>query len=446
MDPKFTQKDSFCVAPWLSLHVDAQGYRRVCGISERAPESANALGAQEFRNGEYLRGLRRQMMAGALPADCQACKSPNKIKTYRDELNFLLKDQLESIEKYTQQSGFIRIHAAGQEGLDIKYMDYRDSTCNFSCKTCSVESSSTWLKEIQSQWPVWKRMFSEDFLRFTKGLREQKHKNNEFLEVLQEANPAILYFAGGEPLLSPQHSRALEYLLQSGKSQNMQLFYNTNLSLSAEKLKNWLVQLDSFQRIFLFCSLDGVGERGEYIRSGLNYAHFLENFELLLADKTNREVILDCTVTSLFLFDPISLAELALRFQVQVFAKLMIGMEKTSKFLRCEFLPQELRLQLLRKWQEYYDQRSAAERALLFRLHDAIVLAASKPEFPEQDYPEILKQLNCHEQAFLEEGKFFEFVGQCPEAQYWLGQIQSIKDFDSVDGTGRSTAEQNSGN
>jgi hypothetical protein len=56
--------------------------------------------------------------------------------------------------------------------------------------------------------------------------------------------------------------------------------------------------LPHFQDWQICASIDGTGEVGEYIRDGLNYQEWLDNFKKGLAvAKTTREMRLDYTIT-----------------------------------------------------------------------------------------------------------------------------------------------------
>ena len=108
--------------------------------------------------------------------------------------------------------------------------------------------------------------------------------NNDVLwKVLKELHPHIveIYFAGGEPLMQEGHYKLLHFLIDNQKS-NIEINYNTNLSILQYKNENLIDLWSHFKKVSLWVSQDGYKEVGEYIRKELNWEVFDKNFKKFL--------------------------------------------------------------------------------------------------------------------------------------------------------------------
>jgi hypothetical protein len=85
-----------------------------------------------------------------------------------------------------------------------------------------------------------------------------------------------IYFAGGEPLIMPEHYEILDKLLEIGKT-DVRIRYSTNFSILTYKGKHIFDYWKNFPNLELFVSVDGIGNVGEYVRKGFNTKIFENN-------------------------------------------------------------------------------------------------------------------------------------------------------------------------
>ena len=71
---------------------------------------------------------------------------------------------------------------------------------------------------------------------------------------------------GGEPMLSSieQHQNLLDHYIQTGQAKNISIHYTTNATIFPDQ--NWLSRWKNFAEIDLQLSIDGIGNRYEYLR------------------------------------------------------------------------------------------------------------------------------------------------------------------------------------
>ena len=107
----------------------------------------------------------------------------------------------------------------------------------------------------------------------------EKVTNVEFLRNSVDKVKQI-YFAGGEPLMMPEHWAILDMLVEA-KRFDVKIQYNTNMSKLTYNKKNVLdywKQWD-FSMIEVWPSIDEIGKRGELIRAGTRWNEVKANLQ-----------------------------------------------------------------------------------------------------------------------------------------------------------------------
>ena len=149
----------------------------------------------------------------------------------------------------------------------------------------------------------------------------------EFAQAVAEHRVEEVYWAGGEPLMYEQHWRYMKQIVDQGDGPNVYARYNTNLSRidyrGVNLYRDILVHLRDWQ---ICASLDGTGAIGEYIRTGLDYSTWRDNFALGLDISTNRrQMRIDFTLTLPGLFEINNIQKLADEFGVDLLAKVVFS-------------------------------------------------------------------------------------------------------------------------
>jgi hypothetical protein len=120
------------------------------------------------------------------------------------------------------------------------------------------------------------------------------------------------------------HWKAMQRIIELGFAKEVYVRYNTNLSRTSFKGKKLFDLLPEFQDWQICASLDGTGEVGEYIRDGLHYEQWLENFkEGLSVAKTSREMRLDYTITMPGLLELKNMFDLSKELDTEILTKVM---------------------------------------------------------------------------------------------------------------------------
>jgi radical SAM protein with 4Fe4S-binding SPASM domain len=285
----FGEKGSaFCILPWLHFNLQTNGDIYACCDIERNENSRlgnlNQNTFEEVWNRPNLRALRVRMLNNIQTSECRGCYETESTGGISKRLrsNQTYKDHLPMVEK-TRADG-------GLDDVCIRDMALHfANTCNFRCRTCGPESSSSWAQEI--------KMMAPDFFYKNQGYEHFKNKSqiaNKLIDKIDHLE--TVYFAGGEPLLIEDHYRFLSALIEK-KMYHTRLVYNTNFSDLYYKEYDLLKMWRLFPRVYLSISLDLDGTQGEYLRKGLRWENIYKNREELRAQCPHVEVEVNATLS-----------------------------------------------------------------------------------------------------------------------------------------------------
>lgn len=285
---------TICALPWLHLNIIPRGKVYHCCMTSDYKAYAGDLTTQtieEVWNGDYMKNLRKDMINGVEPKACSKCFEAERSggSSTRMNHNKYFKSKLSEIPVITAPDGHV-------DKVDLKYWDFRFSNlCNYKCRTCGPEFSSSWIPEGKEL--GW---LTEADSKKTININSIDQSTNvDFLKKYVNTVEKI-YFAGGEPLLMDEHWQILDTLDQAQRY-NVILTYNSNLSKLTYKDKNVLDYWAKWgRRVWLWPSIDELGERAELIRSGTNWPNVEANLRAI--SKLNIHVRPSITVSAMNVF------------------------------------------------------------------------------------------------------------------------------------------------
>lgn len=314
---------TFCPLPWIHLATRPNGDVRVCC-------TANASGAgvtddkeaglvkkdginmnlrdhtiEEVWNSEHMRNTRLQMLNGIVPASCRKCfeEESKGIKSKRYWETEVWKERLDidSIVAKTDVDGYLPV--------DIPYFDLRlGNMCNLKCIMCSPHDSSSWIKDWKLQYPKYELIDLKQDQGWDSSFDYTWYKKSSFLNSVKDQAHHIkeLYFAGGEPLMIPEHYSILEFMVAEGHAKNCILRYNSNgTDISDRLLTLWA----HFKEVKFNFSIDAVGKKNDYIRYPSDWDSLVANMHKLDNTDDNVTVNMACAVQLLNVGSLVELAE-----------------------------------------------------------------------------------------------------------------------------------------
>jgi hypothetical protein len=379
--------ETMCLAPWVHTYLSPQTERRMCCASrepaqnfEQYIDTAAGTGRyipvslEQHWNGEHMRSVRRRMMNGETLPECEVCNDKLlNTSVYRDYFSQLFRTRIDEIWDNTEQDGSTTMRPIS--------WDYRFSNlCNFKCRTCGDMLSSSWESE-QKTWNMVdvsnsKNNWMVPEIRKEISLFQDTQIEAEFNDAVERHSVEEIYWVGGEPLMYEQHWRYMKRIIELGDGPNLYARYNTNLSRVVYRGDNLFRDILSRIRDWQICaSLDGTGEIGEYIRTGLDYGTFLENFKQGVQYATNRrQMRLDFTLTLPGMFEIHNMEQLAESLSVELLAKVIFSFSPDIVMS-----PLALPRELLMPW---IDELCAGARTAVMK--DLLQQLATRPTFEEQ--------------------------------------------------------------
>ncbi len=262
-----SKNGSFCMLPWVSMHVTPVGVGTPCCIGNQLYPvgNANEKSLIELVNSEAMKELRRDMLEGIKNPICKACHRHEEqgIYSFRNNMN-----EEQMFGQFFDEA-LASTDITGEIGkFKMRYFDLRLSNiCNMKCRTCNSHYSSQWENEDAKQG---RTIITID-----------KDNRSKYVDDVLQQIPHITmaYFAGGEPLITEEHYIMLEEMIRQGRT-DVRLRYNTNLSNLKFKNKDLLDLWSHFtKKIEVYASLDHYGSRAEYMRKGTDWKQIEENFK-----------------------------------------------------------------------------------------------------------------------------------------------------------------------
>jgi MoaA/NifB/PqqE/SkfB family radical SAM enzyme len=235
---------------------------------------------EEIWNNDTMQRIRKQVLNNERPPECEPC--------------FSLEDQGVESLRMRHIAGKIpeaRINLYPNTELkevmpfEIPTMELKlNNLCNLKCRMCHPMDSTSW-----NDWSEVKEFYKNENNIMYAIIEEHNLENKPHLDKFQD-NPEWwkslekllphfrrVEFAGGEPLMDPQHYRILDMLSQYGHQ--IEIKYATNLSMLGKGSRNIYEYWPKFKSVAVNVSIDGLGDSYEYIRGNANWDTMISNIK-----------------------------------------------------------------------------------------------------------------------------------------------------------------------
>jgi MoaA/NifB/PqqE/SkfB family radical SAM enzyme len=270
--------------PFTGLATREDGAIKICCRSQPVGWIDNAS-LEETWNSDAMREVRKQVLCGERPDVCKPC--------------FDLEDQgVESLRqrhiKNTIPESRINLYPNALDTLREDYtmpfefptMEIKlNNLCNLKCRMCNPLDSTNW-KDWDTVVPFYKK--ENNYLVPTVDQLVKKpgqyigpfDDTDNWWSSFEKLLPYFkrVEFAGGEPLMDPQHYKILDMLKPYGK--NIEIKYATNgTTLGISKGRTVHDYWPHFKSVAVNVSLDGIHDVYNYIRSNGNFSEVEANIK-----------------------------------------------------------------------------------------------------------------------------------------------------------------------
>lgn len=268
----------FCILPWMHFHAWPDKRVLPCCIANsndvysHVDENESIL---EMMNSDKFKQMRLAFLNDEPVSTCQRCYDLEALgtTTMRNSHNANCPSRNgvtpEYVKEITNEDGSLK-------EFKLRYMDMRFSNlCNMKCRSCGPSCSSQWAQEFIDHKGV-------DVLNKHFNMTKMVVSNNEDQKFMTKLKPYLkdvveVYFAGGEVIITPEHYECLDYWIETGVNETIELTYTTNFSSLKYKDKDLIEYWKKFPKLIIWASLDGMGKHAELIRKGTDWDRIEKN-------------------------------------------------------------------------------------------------------------------------------------------------------------------------
>ena len=277
------QSKTFCMHPFTGLATREDGAIKACCRSHPVG-FIDKDSLENIWNNTTMKRIRKQVLNNERPPECEPCfnledqgveslrmrhiagKIPEaRVNLYPNALDNLTEDFAMPFEIPT---------------IELKL----NNLCNLKCRMCHPADSTSW-----NDWSEVKDFYKkEGNIIFDlvdlhnleqKPLLDKFEDNPNWWTSLEKLLPYFrrVEFAGGEPLMDPQHYRILDMLAPYGHQ--IEIKYATNLSMLGKSNRTVWEYWPKFKSIAVNVSIDGIGPSYEYVRGNASWDELINNIK-----------------------------------------------------------------------------------------------------------------------------------------------------------------------
>lgn len=304
-----TKSASWCAAKWYNSTIWL-GSGQTTSCHHPLPHAIDPVAIQHnpsaIHNTQHKKLERQQMQRGQRPAGCEYCWKIEDIG--RDNISDrVYKSKIYSLTDLTHAH-----EAPADADINLRTLEIAfDRTCQFACSYCNPAFSTTWVRDIKQN-GAYQHLTSDGRNHYTHA-----HDRSQLYRVGQ-TNPYVeaffawwetdlhrtlqeLRITGGEPLMSADTWKLIDWFkTNQGRSQT-RLAINSNLGMDNDRLQEFLDRVQDIPHLEIYTSMESVDQHAEYIRDGLNYQQWTNNVHELLESPAIQAVHCMATVNALCL-------------------------------------------------------------------------------------------------------------------------------------------------
>jgi pyruvate-formate lyase-activating enzyme len=400
--------DSFCPEAWSQIEIDAEGDFKICCLANFDKDFGMAVDENgqvmnimthtivEAMNSATHKQHRYEMSQNQKPKRCRSCfdseEATKDVGEFKERSRYGLSKRQRVIQNTSRAvPEYIKYDQAQNVTLEdgtlinpkIVNLDIRfGNLCNQKCIMCSPQHSNLWYDD----WAAigyGPPQYNRDENTYKKGkfkeypLVEDKDgrvkmqglvnwwETDTWWKKFDKIAPQLryIYFTGGEPLIVPAMQECLDRLIEKGHANDIQLRYDTNLSVINNKvIDKW----KHFKNVFLCISVDDTEDRYNTIRFPGNFERILQNIYTLKENNINIHYISAC-VGIASPYSILRIAELAEKLKVNTYFRFLEGPD----WLDIRNYPASAKLEIIENLNKHighsqtYDKWAKAEIKLL---------------------------------------------------------------------------------
>lgn len=317
------KSESFCGAKWYNATIWlGSGMTTSCHhpLPHKVEVEDVLANPKALHNTQKKKMEREQMQKGERPAGCEYCWKIEDIG--RDNIS----DRVYKTVIYSDEDLDYAHRTPAREDVDLQTLEIAfDRTCQFACSYCNPAFSSSWVKDIKQHGP-YTNLVSDGRNHFTHAHdSSQLYKfgqHNPYVEAFHKWWESDLHktlkelrITGGEPLMSADTWKLIEWFKTNKGKSTTRLAINSNLGTDVD-VDRLLGAIDGVE-VDLYTSNEAMSLQAEYIRDGLVFDDWANNVERLLDSGKFRGLHVMCTINALCLTTLDSFLEMVLQWKTE---------------------------------------------------------------------------------------------------------------------------------
>ncbi|QDK40120.1 hypothetical protein DOM21_01325 [Bacteriovorax stolpii] len=442
---------SFCMAKWMhsTIHLNL-GRTHSCHLPHHhvIPLKEIKKNPSALHNTSYKKDLRKMMLKGKRPSECQTCWDIEDLpeKRYSDR-HFRGQDSW--IKPFYEEV----TSSKWDKDINPSYLEVSfSSTCNFKCSYCGPTYSTAWIQEIEEKGGYKLSNFTDHQSLFwlkAQGLMPITDEVNPYVDAFWKWWPTLkkqlMFFrlTGGEPLLIPDTFKLLS-LIDEEPLPHLELSVNSNLGVPEKQFDKFMtltksiVENKKVKHFMMHTSLDTYGSHAEYIRHGLDFKRFEGYVERYLTELPTSSISFTCTFNALSVVGFIPFLEWVISLRkrfASVGRQIYIDLPhlKYPMFMSCAALTpdyQEHMKKIIAFMEEREDNRFGIKPAETLKMRRILDWMESKQPQNKKDEQELYKHQRDFYSFFSEHDKRrgTDFLKTFPEMKDFYEHCRKLAD------------------
>jgi Iron-sulfur cluster-binding domain len=276
---------TFCMHPFTGLATREDGAIKICCRSQPIGW-IQEQSIEDIWNGDAMREVRRQVLCGERPEVCKPCfdLEDQGVESLRQRH---IKGEIPEARINLYPTALENLHPEMTMPFEFPTMEIKlNNLCNLKCRMCNPLDSTSW-----QDWDEIKPFYEKENNYLVPTVARLVQKPGQYIGPFDDTDKwwasfekllphfRRVEFAGGEPLMDPQHYKILDMLKPYGK--NIELKYATNgTTTGISKGRTIHNYWPHFRSVAVNVSIDGIHSVYEHIRSGSSFATVEENIKV----------------------------------------------------------------------------------------------------------------------------------------------------------------------
>jgi len=255
----------FCHSPWTNIDISPQGEFSPCAKFVHSKPILNIKNntIDDYSLSQELIETKESFIRGEWPTGCERCRI--------EEENSIESKRMLDYTRWRSAYDNYQLQPKNFITASVAF----GNTCNLTCITCNPYSSSRWHKEYQDIYNI--------------NVEPNHFYKSGFVEEFLAATPNLIHIdiPGGEPFLSGvrEQKSMLQHWIETGQAADISIHYTTNATIYPDD--SWWDLWRNFKNVDIQLSIDGVGNRFEYIRYPGNWSDVSKHTQQYVAQVSN---------------------------------------------------------------------------------------------------------------------------------------------------------------